>query len=214
VPETAEIEQIRQPPKRVWDRILAEPDRAPEYIALAALERFGPQAAEWVQIAGPGHTPEELARVAFKKHVRLARLEGGALGIGGVITAAPDLVSLLWIQSRMVFYIAAAYGYDPNHPMRPAEYLALQGLYDTPADAREALDGVGRRMAVVMAERALANRKDDALHLRLAKYIAKRMARRYAGRLIPFIGSPIGAVQNGNSTKQLGRRALSYYARP
>jgi hypothetical protein len=214
VPETAEIEQIRQPPKRVWDRILAEPDRAPEYIALAALERFGPQAAEWVQIAGPGHTPEEPARIAFKKHVRLARLEGGALGIGGVITAAPDLVSLLWIQSRMVFYIAAAYGYDPNHPMRPAEYLALQGLYDTPADAREALDGVGRRMAVVMAERALANRKDDALHLRLAKYIAKRMARRYAGRLIPFIGSPIGAVQNGNSTKQLGRRALSYYARP
>ena len=30
----------------------------------------------------PGHTPEELARVAFKKHVRLARLEGGALGVG------------------------------------------------------------------------------------------------------------------------------------
>jgi hypothetical protein len=214
VPGTAEIEQIRQPPKRVWDRILAEPDRAPEYIALAALERFGPQAAEWVQIAGPGHTPEELARIAFKKHVRLARLEGGALGIGGVITAAPDLVSLLWIQSRMVFYIAAAYGYDPNHPMRPAEYLALQGLYDTPAEAREALDGVGRRMAVVMAERAITNRRDDALHLRLAKYIAKRMARRYAGRLIPFIGAPIGAVQNGSATKQLGQRALSYYARP
>jgi hypothetical protein len=146
--------------------------------------------------------------------VRLARLEGGALGIGGVITAAPDLVSLLWIQSRMVFYIAAAYGYDPNHPMRPAEYLALQGLYDTPAEAREALDGVGRRMAVVMAERALLNRNNDALHLRLAKYIAKRMARRYAGRLIPFIGAPIGAMQNGSVTKQLGERSLSYYARP
>ena len=214
MPETAEIEQIRQPPKRVWDRILAEPDRAPEYIALAALERFGPQAGEWVRDAGAGRTPEQLARIAFKKHVRLARLEGGALGIGGVITAAPDLVSLLWIQSRMVFYIAAAYGYDPNHPMRPAEYLALQGLYDTPADAREALDGVGRRMAIAMAERALTNRKDDALHLRLAKYIAKRTARRYAGRLIPFIGAPIGAIQNGSSTKQLGRQALGYYARP
>jgi EcsC protein family len=214
VPETVEIQQIKRPPQRVWDRILAEPDRAPEHIALAAAERFGPQAEEWVRIAGPGHTPEELARVAFKKHVRLARLEGGALGIGGVITAAPDLVSLLWIQSRMVFYIAAAYGYDPNHPMRPAEYLALQGLYDTPAEAREALDGVGRRMAVAMAERALLNRNTDALHLRLAKYIAKRMARRYAGRLIPFIGAPIGAMQNGSVTKQLGVRTLSYYARP
>jgi uncharacterized protein (DUF697 family) len=210
----AQIEQVERPPKRVWDRILAEPDRAPEYIALAAAERFGPQAAEWVRIAGPGHTPEELARVAFKKHVRLARLEGGALGVGGVITAAPDLVALLWIQSRMVFYIAAAYGYDPEHPMRPAEYLALQGLYDTPAEARQALDGVGKRMAQVMAEKALLGRRTDALHLRLAKYIAKRMARRYAGRLIPLIGAPIGAIQNAGATKQLGELALRYYARP
>jgi hypothetical protein len=214
VPETAEIEQIERPPKRLWDRILAEPDRAPEYIALAAAERFGPQAAEWVKTVGAGHTPDELARVALKKHVRLARLEGGALGIGGAITAAPDLVALLWIQSRMVFYIAAAYGYDPQHPMRPAEYLALQGLYDTPAEARQALDGVGKRMAQAMAERALSGRRAEALHLKLAKYIAKRMARRYAGRLIPFIGAPLGAIQNGSATKELGERALSYYARP
>jgi hypothetical protein len=214
VPETAEIEQIERPPKRVWDRLLAEPDRAPEYIALAAAERFGPQAAEWVRIAGAGHTPEELARLAFKKHVRLSRLEGGALGVGGAITAAPDLVALIWIQARMVFYIAAAYGYDPNHPMRPAEYLALEGLYETPAEARQALDGVGKRMAQAVAERALRGRRSDALHLKLAKYIANRLARRYAGRLIPFIGAPLGAIQNGASTKQLGELALSYYARP
>jgi hypothetical protein len=215
VPETVEIEQLDRPPKRLWDRMLAEPDRAPEYIALAAAERFGPQAEEWVRIAGAGHTPEELARVAYKKHVRMARLEGGALGIGGVITAAPDMVALLWIQSRMVFYIAAAYGYDPRHPMRPAEYLALQGLYDTPAQAREALDGVGKRMAQAMVEKAvLSGRRTDALHLRLAKYMARRLARRYAGRLIPFIGAPIGAIQNGGVTKDLGQRALSYYARP
>jgi len=213
VEAATQIEQIERPPEKVWQRILAEPDRAPEYIALAAAERFGPQAAEWVRIAGPGHTQEELARVAYKKHVRLSRLEGGALGIGGAITAAPDMVALLWIQSRMVFYIAAAYGYDPSHPMRPAEYLALQGLYDTPAEAREALDGVGKRMAQAMVERALDGRRTSALHLKLAKYIVKRMARRYAGRLVPFIGAPLGALQNGSVTKQLGRRALGYYGR-
>jgi hypothetical protein len=114
----------------------------------------------------------------------------------------------------MVFYIAAAYGYDPKHPMRPAEYLALQGLYETPAEAREALDGVGKRMAQAMVEKAISKRDTDALHLKLARYIAKRMARRYAGRLIPFIGAPIGAIQNGSATKQLGGRALGYYARP
>lgn len=209
-----ELGQIQGPPKRVWDRILAEPDRAFEYVALAGAERFGPQAAEWVRIAGAGQSPEKLARIAYKKHVRLARLEGGALGVGGAITAAPDLVALIWIQTRMVFYIAAAYGYDPQHPMRPAEYLALQGLYDTPAEARESLDGVGKRLPVAMAQKALSGGRTDALHLRLSKYIAKRLARRYAGRLIPLIGAPIGAIQNGGATKELGRRALSFYARP
>ena len=131
-----EIGHFEGPPKRLWDRILAEPDRAPEYIALAAAERFGPQAAEWVRVAGAGHTPEELARVAFKKHVRMAVSRAARSGSAASSPSAPDLVALLWIQSRMVFYIAAAYGYDPCHPMRPAEYLALQGLYDTPAEAR------------------------------------------------------------------------------
>jgi hypothetical protein len=95
--------------------------------------------------------------------------------------------------------------------MRPAEYLALQGLYDTPAEARSALDGVGRRLAVVMAGRALSGRRNDTLHLRVAKYFARRLTRRYAARFIPLIGAPLGAIQNGGVTKSLGRRALDYY---
>jgi uncharacterized protein (DUF697 family) len=202
---------IGRPPEKLWNRILAEPDRAPEYIALVAAERFAPQAEEWVRIAGPGHTPARLAKVAYRKHVRLARLEGGALGLGGVFTAAPDMVALLWIQSRMIFYIAAAYGYDPRHPMRPAELLALQGLYETPAEARAALDGVGKRLAQAMVERTISHRSMDSIHRRLLKYLAKRLARRYAGRYIPFVGAPLGALQNAGVTKAIGKRALAYY---
>src|ERR687891_227899 len=88
--ETEHIPHIERPPRSLWDRLLAEPERAPEHIALVAAERFGPQAEEWVRIAGHGHTPEELAKVAYRKHVRLARVEGGLLGVGGAITAAPD----------------------------------------------------------------------------------------------------------------------------
>jgi uncharacterized protein (DUF697 family) len=208
------IEHLERPPRALWDRLLARPERAPELIALAAAERFGPQAEQWVRVAGPGHKPERLARIAYRKHVRLARLEGGVLGIGGALTAAPDMVALLWIQSRMVFYIAAAYGYDPRDPMRPAELLALQGVYPTPAEAREALDGMGKLMAQAMVEKALASRETDRLHRRLFKYLAKRTARHYAGRLIPFIGAPLGAIQNAAAAKELGRAALSYYARP
>ena len=206
-----QIDQLERPPASLWERIRAEPDRAPEYIALAAAERFAPAAEDWVRVAGPGNTPDELARIAFTKHVRLARMEGAALGVGGAITAGPDLVALLWIQSRMIFYIAAAYGYDPRHPMRPAELLALQGVYPTAAAAREALDGVGKHMAQALAERALDSSGKQGIHLRLAKFAAKRVASRYAGRLVPLVGAPIGAIQNAGATKDLGRRALAYY---
>jgi uncharacterized protein (DUF697 family) len=212
--QTEHIEHLERPPKSLWRSVLAQPERAPELIALAAADRFGPQAAEWARIAGPGHSPKQLARVAYRKHVRLARLEGGALGIGGVFTAAPDMVALMWIQSRMIFYIAAAYGYDPGHPMRPAELLALQGVYASPAEARRALDGMGKLMAQAMVEKALVGRSTESLQRRLVKYLAKRLARRYAGRYIPLIGAPLGAIQNAGATKEIGKLALSYYARP
>ena len=51
-----EIEEVARPPRSLWDRILAEPDRAPEHIALAAAERFGPGAAEWARTAGRDRT--------------------------------------------------------------------------------------------------------------------------------------------------------------
>jgi hypothetical protein len=212
--ETEHIEHLERPPKALWRSVLAQPERGPELIALAAADRFGPQAAEWVRVAGAGHTPAQLAKVAYRKHVRIARLEGGVLGIGGAFTAGPDMVALLWIQSRMIFYIAAAHGYDPEHPMRPAELLALQGVYQTPAEARAALDGMGKLMAQAMVEKALAGRSMESLQVRLVKYLTKRLARRYAGRLVPFIGAPLGAIQNAGATKVVGRLAMSFYARP
>jgi hypothetical protein len=87
----------------------------------------------------------------------------------------------------------------------------LQGLYETPAEARAALDGVGKHLAQAMAERAISHRSMDSIHRRLLKYLAKRLARRYAGRYIPFVGAPLGALQNAGVTKHVGKLALAYY---
>ncbi len=83
----SQVEHLDLPPQALWNRILAEPDRAPEHIALAAAKRFGPAAAYWARVAGPGKTPPKLAKTAVTKHVRLARLEGATLGWGGAVTA-------------------------------------------------------------------------------------------------------------------------------
>lgn len=206
-----ELERIRGVPDPVWKRVVDQPERALELLAAAAAERFAEPAERWVRVAGPGHTPESLARTAHRKHVRMSRVEGLALGVGGIVTAAANLGGLAWIQARMVFFIAAAYGYDPRHPMRPAELLALWEVYETPAEARAALDGIGKPMAQTLVESRLSAGSERRLSERLLRYVGKRVAKRAAGRLVPLIGAPISAVQNGGSTAELGRKALAYY---
>ena len=206
-----EIERVGDIPDSLWRQIRERPERSPELLALAAAERFAGPAEEWVRIAGAGHTPASLAKLAYKKHVRLARVEGLTLGFGGFTTSALNLAGLGWIQARMVFYIAAASGYDPRHPMRPAELLALWEVYETPAEARASLDGIGKTMAESVITRQLSRSGESKVSQRLMKYVVKRVAKRSAGRLIPLLGAPISAIQNGGSTKELGQAALSYY---
>lgn len=205
------LEQIRGVPDSIWRKLLAQPERAPELIAIAAAERFGDPAEQWIRVASPGHSPESLAKTAYEKHVRLSRVEGFALGFGGIATSAANLGGLAWVQARMVFYVAAAYGYDPRHPMRPAELLALWDVYDTPAAARAALDGLGKPIAQAMIEHQLSKGDQRRLSEKLVRYVGKRMVKRGAGRLLPVIGAPISSAQNAASTKDLGRRALAYY---
>ena len=206
-----DLEIAERLPEKLWRQILAQPERAPELIAVAAAKRFADPAAKWVQVAGHGRDPDKLAKKAYRKHVHLSRVEGLAFGFGGALTSAGNVAGLGWVQARMVFFIAAAHGYDPHDPMRPAELLALWGVYDTPQAARESLDGMGPSMAVTVAKAQLSKTGERSLTNRMLRYVGKRTAKRYGGRLIPVLGAPISAVLNGGSTKDLGHRALRYY---
>lgn len=205
---TLRAEGVEAMPAGLWERLRARPERAPELLALAAAERFAAPAARWVELHGTG---ARSARLARRKHARLSTLEGAALGIGGWVTAAADLAALVWIQSRMVFFIAAAYGFEPGHPMRPAELLALQDVYETPAEARAALDGLGAPLAWRLVERGLSSGGDEQLARKLLLLTGRRLARKGALRLIPLLASPINAAANRAATNALALRALRYY---
>jgi hypothetical protein len=197
------------PPASLLDRLRADPVRAPELLALAAAERHGPAAMEWFTGQRARH-PEKLARKAKRAHARLARFGGAATGVGGWTTIVPDLAALGWIQSRMVFYIAAAYGFDPRDPMRPAELLVLWGLYDDPVEARTALDGAGRTIAEATARKATRG-SEDALLTRLASAAARHGGRHMAGRFIPGAAIFFNAIGNERATRELADRARRFY---
>jgi hypothetical protein len=204
-------EPAAQVPGSLWERIRADPARAPEHIALAASAQHGPAADAWAAEKRRrfAHGGPELAEMAKRRHATLARFEGAATGVGGIFTLVPDMVALAWIQTRLVFFIAAAYGFDPRDPMRPAELLVLMGLYEEVHAARAALDGMGKTIAETYVGSKLE--REEALALRMAKMLGRRGLRRVAGRLIPFAAIAFNAVGNERSTRALADRAIRFY---
>ncbi len=199
-------------PEGFVDRLRADPIRAPELIALEAARFHAPSARTWAsEQAESGRRGERAAKRAKRSHARLARYGGAATGLGGWMTVVPDLVALAWIQSRLVFYVAAAYEYDPHDPMRPAELLVLQGLYSDPIEARTALDGAGTPIASAYVDKRLADGQDRKLTQTLMMMVGKRVGARAAGRLIPGVASVVNAVGNETETRELADRALRFY---
>ena len=212
--EFTEVEEaLRKPPRRLWERLRADPLRAPEHVALAASEYHAPAAAAWADRRRRvyGTEPRRLAQMARRRHVNLASVEGAATGVGGFITLIPDLVGLAWIQSRLVFFVAAAYGFDPYDPMRPAELLVLRDLYPDPQTARMALDGIGKTVAEAYVGSRIEREREQAVLSRLLQFVGKRTATRAARRLIPGVGMAFNAVANERDTRALADRTIAFY---
>ena len=200
-------------PSELWERLRADPQRAPEHVALAAAKWHAPTAASWAEgkrarlsVSGP-----DLARMAKRRHASLARMEGAATGVGGFLTLVPDIVLLAWIQSRLVFFMAAAYGFDPRDPMRPAELLVLRDLYPDPQIARHALDGIGTTVAEAYVGSKLERAREQAVMSRLLRFAGKRAATSATRRLIPGVAIAFNAIANERETRVLADRAARFY---
>ena len=198
-------------PESLWERLRADPVRAPEHLALAAAQRHAPAAEQWLaeRRAFYSYGPAELARMAVKRHVSLARFEGAATGVGGLVTVIPDLAALIWIQSRLVFFVAAAYGFDPQDPMRPAELLVMQEVYADRDSARSALDGVGTTIARAWVGGRLS--RDEELYRNLTRMGGRAARNRLLGKAIPGFAIAFNALNNSRRTREQGQKALRYY---
>lgn len=200
-------------PDSLWARLRDDPLRAPEHVALAAAEHHAPAAAAWAAEKRTRYAVRDadLARMAKRRHAALARFGGAATGVGGVFTVVPDVVLLAWIQSRLVFFMAAAYGYDPHDRMRPAELLVLRDLYPNPQAARRALDGIGPTVAEAYVGARLERGREQAMLSRLLRFVGKRTANRAMRRLIPGVAVAFNAVANERDTRALADRAIRFY---
>lgn len=206
-------------PEGLFEHMRADPVRAPEYLALAAVERFGPEARQWItefRRRFPHVKPGYLAMLARTRFVRLSRYSGAVAGVAGGVGAVVDFGVLAWNQARMVIYLAAIYGEDTTSRDRAAELLMLQNMHKVVGTAQTALDVAARRTPpselLKHSETMRQTGSLSTLATALATMVGMKMARKGAMKLIPFAAIPLGAMANAGSTKSLADRAIAFYA--
>jgi hypothetical protein len=206
------------PPGSLWARMKADPQYAPEHLALEAVRRLGPEAQRWAdrqRALNPGITPGTLGQLAVKRFTNHARLSGAVSGATGLPGAVVDVGVLAWTQSRMVLHMAAAYGLDPAHADRAMDLLVLQRVHKVAESARLALGvAAGRerasRLFTTVAERPLTGVMLK-LGAKLAQMAGIRAAKRMFAKVIPGAAVILGTWANSAATKDLARRTRDYY---
>jgi hypothetical protein len=217
IPSMPQLSDLPRIPEGLIEELRRDPSYALETLAFAAVDVHGPAAQQWLQSRGPmRYSKEQLAKSAVQRARNTARVEGAALGLGGFVTIAPDAVALVWILTREVIFVAAAYGLDPTDRARAAELLVVLEVYDTVEEAQAGLDRQGTRLASALAQSQVTRRlspSDKSMSHRITRFAAKRAAKRYGGRLVPGLGAVLGAIDNAAAATATGERAIAFYAK-
>jgi hypothetical protein len=208
------------PPSGLWQKMRADPEYAPEHLALEAVTRLGPRMAfelAKLQSLHPGAPADDLADMVIDRYVNQSRLSGAVSGAVPIAGAVLDIGVLAWTQARMVLMLAATYGVDPTHPDRAADLLVLQGIHKYTQTARSALAVARGREhigSLMPEERASTGRVMVRLGFKLAQMAGIRAAKKMLAKIVPGAAIILGGVTNGNATKALATRTLDHYRPP
>ncbi|GLY06104.1 MULTISPECIES: EcsC family protein [Actinoplanes] len=206
------------PPGSLWARMRADPQYAPEHLALEAVRRLGPEASRWhdrMRDEQPDASPDELADQAVKHFLTLARVSGAVSGVAGLPGAVLDVGVLAWTQARLVLHVAAAYGVDPTAQERATDLLVLQRVHKVAESARIALGVAAGRERASRIFTGSGSRPLGGVLLKLGVKLAQmagvRAAKRMFAKVVPGAGVILGTWANSAATKDLSRRAREHY---
>ncbi|MEU8816169.1 hypothetical protein [Actinoplanes sp. NPDC048796] len=125
-----------------WAGLIADPARAPELLAIAAVQTLGPRAKEWAartREAYPAAGTDALVRLATRQFTRW----GSVTGILGAVAGSYAPVALLGAaaltDAELALHIAAAHGLDPTDEERAVDLLVIGRVHASRAEAVDAL---------------------------------------------------------------------------
>lgn len=160
---------------------------------------------------------DPLAREFFNQNAILAAIEGGGTSLGGPLFIAADIPLLFTINFRVIQQVAGAYGF----PLRGAEFEPLVvAIYNVAASgSRDAKHAALRELSVAAASfahdtdyrgrRAQGTFREQNRHV--PRELAKNLAARKLGQLIPVAGAAVGAGVNYWFTEQTARTSYMLF---
>jgi hypothetical protein len=198
----------------------ADPEYAPEHLAIEAVTRIGPKMVlelRKLRAMNPGAPPDALASMVVYRYTNHARLSGAVSGAVGLAGAVLDVGVLAWTQAKMVLLIAVIYGRDPADPERATELLVLQGVHKYTETARAALQVARGRQGIdtlLPDKRRPLNQMLMRLGLKLAQMAGIKAAKRIFAKIVPGAAIILGSFANAGATKALAQKAMALYSRP
>ena len=154
-------------------------------------------------------TKEKLIQERIKWYKTTAAAEGGVTGAGGILLGLADFPLLLGIKIKLLFDIAAMYGFDVNDYKERVYILYIMQLAFSSHEERR---NVYLKMADWPDHAKLLPEDINKFNWRTFQqeyrdYIdLAKMA-----QLIPVIGAPVGVIVNYRLITKLGETAMNAY---
>ena len=152
---------------------------------------------------------ELLVEEKIKVYRNTAAVEGGVTGAGGFLAGLADFPLLMAIKIKLLFEIAAIYGFD-THDYRERVYLLH--IFELAFSSQHHRRDVYDKMADWPARSAALPKDINAFEWRnfqqeYRDYIdLAKMA-----QLVPVIGAPVGVIVNYRLLRRLGTTAMNAY---
>lgn len=157
----------------------------------------------------PLEVREAQVRGQIKYYQQAAAAEGGVTGAGGIFLGLVDFPLLLSLKLKLLYDIAATYGYDVRDYR---ERVYLLHIFELAFSSQQHRRNVYRHLADWETQKELLPEDINAFDWRsLQQEYRDYIDLAKMAQLIPLIGAPIGAVVNYRLVTKLGETAMNAY---
>ncbi|TDG36815.1 EcsC family protein [Pedobacter changchengzhani] len=152
---------------------------------------------------------EALIKQKIQNYKKTGAAEGGITGAGGFLMSLADFPILLGIKMKMLFDIAAGYGYDVNDYR---ERLFILHIFQLAFSSKQESKNVFLKMQNWdKSAHLLPTNIDEFDWLTFQQQYRDYIDLAKLAQLIPFVGAAVGAVANYKLIEKLGKTAMMAY---